>query len=110
LEHIGLPHYGSSSVPAGDHLALAEARNLLKPHGKLIVTVPVGRSRITSWYRQYSPDDLHRLFRGWMTEIVYWGFIQGRYQSVNEDQVTTFDYDYSHGAGAVAGIVARIQT
>ena len=67
LEHIGLPCYGQSPFADGDQLALAEVRRLLKPGCPVVVTVPAGQSKVVSWYRQYHPSTLGRLFRGWQT-------------------------------------------
>lgn len=110
IEHIGLPTYGLHPFMYGDRLTLAEVAELLAPGGYAVVTVPVGASSITSWYRQYSPADLKALFWGWDTEITYWGR-QGRlYVPIEEADVGRYSYRYgwqeTFGAGAVAGIVA----
>lgn len=110
VEHIGLPCYGQRPFPLGDRLTLAEIWALLKPGCPLIATVPVGQSKIVSWYRQYTPATLHSLFKGWQVEISYWGFNDERYQMITEQDVDNYDYrDYNRvgaGAGAFAGIVA----
>ena len=110
LEHIGLPCYGNAPVEKGDVLAIAEARRLLKPGGMLIATVPACQSKVASWYRQYSPDDLRRLFAKWDATIEYWEFDGSQYVQAAESEVGSSDYrdrlDASSGAGAVAGIVA----
>ena len=110
LEHIGLPCYAQEPFPYGDEMALAEVRELLKPGAPAILTVPVGQSKIVSWYRQYSPADLRRLFWGWDYRISYWGFDGSGYRPIEEDEVEAHDYreffDPRAGAGAVAGIVA----
>jgi hypothetical protein len=111
LEHLGLPVYGQPFVRCGDVLALGEVARLLVPGGQLIATVPVGRSRLATWYRQYSPDDLRSLFRSWSVEVVYWAHELGRYVPCDEGSVVASEYretfDHRAGAGAVAGIVAR---
>lgn len=109
VEHIGLPCYGLAPLPGGDRLAVAECWSLLKPGGRLIVTAPAGQDKIVSWYRQYSPATLRRMFHGWRCEFSYWGFENGSYAPISEEQVERHDYrDYHHvgaGAGALAGIV-----
>lgn len=111
LEHIGLPCYGQEPFPHGDELALAEVRRLLKPGAPAIVTVPAGLSKLASWYRQYSPVDIARLFGGWSLRVRYWGFDGVMYQPIAEAEVLDHDYrdrhDENAGAGAVAGILAR---
>jgi hypothetical protein len=110
IEHIGLPGYAQEPFPRGDALALAEIRELLKPGAPAVVTVPAGQSKLMTWYRQYSPFDLHRLFRGWRYEIRYWGFGQGMYRPIPETELELHDYrdrlDDHLGAGALAAIVA----
>ncbi|HZS94091.1 MAG TPA: DUF268 domain-containing protein [Chloroflexota bacterium] len=110
LEHIGLPCYGQMPFIQGDVLALTEIRRLLKPGGTAIVTVPAGRSKITNWYRQYSPADLRRLFRGWDATIEYWAWNGRSFEPTPESEIERFDYFDRHGpdegAGAVAGVVA----
>lgn len=108
LEHIGLPHYDQQGLENSDVLALSEIRRLLKPSGSTIITLPAGRSKLTLWYRQYSPEDIKQLFAQWQYTVDYWGFRGGAYQKIDESEVTSFDYDYAHGSGAVACIVARI--
>ena len=111
LEHVGLPCYGNTPFADGDRLALAEAQRLLVPQGCLIVTVPAGRPKLTSWYRQYDPDTLHTLFENWDVSIRYWGFNGQAYIDIIEADVVKYDYrdqpTIGSGAGALAGIVAR---
>jgi hypothetical protein len=108
LEHIGLPHYGQKPFEEGDKLALAEIAELLKPGCPAILTLPVGRSKLTWWYRQYSPADLRQLFTHWEIEVVYWGYKDGNYVPISEEEVELYDYDYGHGAKAVAGVIAHL--
>ncbi len=111
IEHLGLPTYGQRAVPDGDRRALAECWSLLRPRGALVATFPVGRPKVTSWYRQYPPSLVERLFAGWDYDIRYWGFVDNEYVEIAADDVLDHDYrdrfDGSGGAGAVAGVVAR---
>jgi hypothetical protein len=110
IEHIGLPCYEQEPFARGDERALAEIRELLKPGAPAILTVPAGQSKLMTWYRQYSPADLQRLFAGWRSEIHYWGFDGKAYHPIREDEVESHDYrdrlDEHLGAGALAAIVA----
>ena len=110
IEHIGLPCYEQEPFPRGDRWALAEIRELLKPGAPAILTLPAGQSKVMTWYRQYSPADLERLFAGWRTEIRYWGFEDGEYRPIPDNEVERHDYrdrlDDHLGAGAMAAVVA----
>jgi len=113
LEHVGLPCYGHQPFPDGDKLALAEIWHLLKPGCPLIATMPAGQAKVVSWYRQYSPATLHRLFEAWSAEFYYWGFDGARYVPVEEKDVERYDYrdrpsnPSTAGAGALVGVVAH---
>jgi SAM-dependent methyltransferase len=110
IEHIGLPCYGQKPFPSGDVLALAEAWRLLRPEGRVLVTLPAGCDRITSWYRQYSPGRLHKLFHGWTHSVTYWGYQGGQYVEIPEDQVERHDYrDTPYVSGAGAGACALVE-
>jgi hypothetical protein len=110
VEHIGLPCYEQEPLPRGDELAVAEIWELLKPGAPAILTMPAGQSKAVTWYRQYAPADLHRLFAGWRYEIRYWGYDGVRYREIAEEEVAACDYRDRHdagaGSGAMAGIVA----
>lgn len=111
LEHIGLPVYGQTPFPNGDELALAEVWELLKPGAPLIVTVPAGQLKASTWYRQYNPERLRQLFRDWQAAFYYWGCDGTGYHPIIEAEVEEYDYrEYPFmtgaGAGALAGIIA----
>jgi SAM-dependent methyltransferase len=110
IEHIGLPSYGQPAFQGGDALAMAEIARLLVPGGRAILTVPAGLSKVASWYRQYSPEDLDRLLAGWVHEISFWAYEGRAYRPIDRDALDQYDYRDRHdpdaGAGAVAGIVA----
>lgn len=108
IEHIGLPCYEQEPFPHGDALALAEVWELLKPGAPAFFTVPAGQSKVVTWYRQYSPADLHRLFAGWRHEILYWGFDGRGYRPIPESEVETYDYRDRHDPGAGAGAMAAV--
>jgi hypothetical protein len=109
IEHIGLPCYEQEPFPQGDARALAEVGELLRPGAPALLTVPAGQSKIVTWYRQYSPADLHRLFAGWRHEIFYWGFDGREYRPISEQEVERYDYRDRHDARAGAGAVAAIR-
>lgn len=46
IEHVGLGRYGDVLDYDGDRKAISELQRVLKPHGNLLLVVPVGQSRI----------------------------------------------------------------
>jgi SAM-dependent methyltransferase len=46
IEHIGLGRYGDLISPHGDKTAVEEIRRIVKPGGKVIVTIPCGKDTI----------------------------------------------------------------
>lgn len=58
IEHIGLGRYGDPICSDGDKKAVNEIKRILKPGGKLIITVPFGKRTIV--YRKKIP--LHRVY------------------------------------------------
>jgi SAM-dependent methyltransferase len=109
LEHVGLPCYGQEPFPGGDARALEEIWELLRPGAPALLTVPAGPSRVTTWYRQYGPSDLHRLLADWRHEIRYWGFDGSEYRPVAEEDVERYDYRDRHDDRAGAGALAAIR-
>jgi SAM-dependent methyltransferase len=61
VEHCGLGAYGEAPYERGDERAMARIFEVLKPGGRLLLTVPYGRAGQTSWYRVYDHAGLARL-------------------------------------------------
>jgi SAM-dependent methyltransferase len=70
IEHVGLSgRYGSAEVPDGDLEAMAILRDLLAPHGQMILTIPVGRDLVCApKHRIYGAERLPRLLDGFHIE------------------------------------------
>jgi len=66
IEHDGLGRYGDPINPRGDLAAMDAMADLLKPHGKLYLAVPIGRDAIV-WnaHRIYGEKRLPMLLKGW---------------------------------------------
>ena len=63
IEHIGLGRYGDPIDPMGSVKAALELQRILKPGGKLYLSLPVGRERICfNAHRVHSPDSVARMF------------------------------------------------
>lgn len=75
VEHVGLAgRYGSGHQPDGDIEAMAIMASMLKPGGRMILTIPVGRDSI--WpplHRIYGEQRLPRLLEPYEeAEAQYW--------------------------------------
>lgn len=65
-EHSGLGRYGDALQPDDDIKSLHEYRELLKPNGLLLLSVPIGLDRVV-WnaHRIYGRHRLPKLLKGW---------------------------------------------
>jgi 2-polyprenyl-3-methyl-5-hydroxy-6-metoxy-1,4-benzoquinol methylase len=70
IEHVGLSgRYGSDENPQGDFLAMARLRDLLKPDGAMLLTIPVGIDAVIApLHRVYGRERLPRLLENWVVE------------------------------------------
>lgn len=76
VEHVGLAgRYGVEvEETGGDLAAMQRMRKMLKPEGKMLLTVPCGRDAvIVPWHRVYGAERLPKLLSGYeIEEQVYW--------------------------------------
>jgi len=63
IEHIGLGRYGEPLDPQGSLRAALELQRVVKPRGRLFLSLPVGRERICfNAHRVFSPDSVLKMF------------------------------------------------
>jgi SAM-dependent methyltransferase len=110
VEHIGLMAYGNTAKdPDGDLHALQAIRRILKPGGRLILTMPFGKRGATNWYRVYDQKTLLALLKGsgfavetencWLQEGIRW--MPAPWQKAEQvDSIT-------HHAKSVVCVLAR---
>jgi SAM-dependent methyltransferase len=64
LEHVGLGRYGDPINAEGSRLAATELQRVLKPGGRLFLSVPVGRERVCfNAHRVFSPGTVKDFFQ-----------------------------------------------
>lgn len=68
LEHVGLGWYDSRRAPDDDIRLMAGLRSLVRPDGKLVLTVPYGLAEEDQHQRAYNRDRLQRATAGWTRE------------------------------------------
>lgn len=69
VEHLGLDAYGEGAAgSSADVEAMVRLRGLLKPDGRLVLTVPVGEWTIGPTERTYDRPHLDALLDGWTIE------------------------------------------
>lgn len=109
IEHIGLIAYENRDYDeAGDAHAFREIHRILKPTGKLLLTIPFGARGKNDWYRVYDYEALHNLLAGCGFQIEienYWRQREIRWEPVRWQDAAGTD-SLSHGVKAVACIVA----
>jgi len=76
VEHVGLQgRYGVAAEETnGDLAAMQRFHQLLKPGGKMLLTIPCGKdAAIAPWHRVYGEKRLPKLLRGYeVTEDEFW--------------------------------------
>ena len=76
VEHVGLKgRYGVEAEEGdGDLKVMKLMRELLKPEGKMVLTIPVGKdAAIVPWHRVYGEERLPKLLQGFeVADEQYW--------------------------------------
>ena len=111
VEHIGLFAYGNiARDPDGDLHALQAIHRMLKPSGRLLLTVPFGKHGVAEWYRVYDHEALLGRLKtaGFRIEVEdFWSKKDDvRWVPTPWKEAEQLD-SISAGARAVACIVAR---
>jgi len=73
IEHIGLGRYGDPIEPLGSRKAASELQRVVKPGGKLFLSLPIGRERICfNAHRVHSTSSVLKMFpKMHLTEFSY---------------------------------------
>jgi SAM-dependent methyltransferase len=97
IEHIGLGRYGDPMDPAGSIKAAAELQRVLKPGGKLYLSLPVGRERICfNAHRVHDPFSVLKMFN--QMNLIEYSLVNdsGNY---TEDLPVESDKNMNYGCG-----------
>jgi SAM-dependent methyltransferase len=88
IEHVGLGRYGDGANNNGDLEAMNVMRAFLKPHGTMLLTIPVGQDAVVApLHRIYGAKRLRLLLHGFRTQAKeYWTKDdRNRWIAVSED-------------------------
>jgi SAM-dependent methyltransferase len=94
IEHIGLGRYGDQIDPEGSVKAARELERILKPGGRLYLSVPIGRERICfNAHRVFSPIRIKELFPSLALREFSWVDDQDRFKEHQElESANGFNY------------------
>lgn len=114
-EHFGLAHepYGTLDEQGVSQQGLYEMWRILKPGGKLIMTLPFGPSEYHSWLRVFSYDDLlHEFGNIWncIEDIEFFRYSRflNSYYSVPPTECTEgYDMDVKRSLGLVCIVFTK---
>lgn len=109
VEHAGLDVYGSSIDPEADRKVVREFHRLLRPSGRLLLTVPYGQRIVTKDLRIYDQTQLEHLLGSFAVEAheFYVKAEDGsHWRHAPEKEAAGAGYDPVTGVTGVACIVA----
>ncbi len=105
IEHVGLGRYGDPLNPLGSQLAAAELQRVLRPGGRLFLSVPVGRERVCfNAHRVFEPSTILRFFAKLQLNVFSLVDDAGRlHEEISPEAATDLDY----GCGLFEFVKAR---
>jgi SAM-dependent methyltransferase len=106
VEHIGLGAYGDEPGRTSDRKAIEELFRILKPGGRLLITVPFGKCAVTPLHRIYDAESFESLLSKFQIVRIEFGLkLDGKtwVVSAQEERAESQVHDAQTGApGAVA--------
>ena len=127
LEHIGMNNtflYSKDPTfnefkPDDYQTVIREFKRLLKPGGKLFITVPYGRYENHGWLQQFDYSMIEKVcevFNGSFSKVVYYKYFADGWQVADADTCAKCSYfdihnrsDYEHDFVAAARAIACIE-
>jgi SAM-dependent methyltransferase len=107
IEHVGLDWYAPMANGTSDHTVIAEIRRVLRPGGRLILTVPFGRPAMTPVHRVYDQARLDALLRPLRRVETLYGVRSEDAWTVTADAADAEEMDSAARVSAVALTVAE---
>jgi ubiquinone/menaquinone biosynthesis C-methylase UbiE len=107
IEHIGLDWYAPINAESTDHGAMAELLRVLKPGGRLLLTVPFGRPVTTRVHRVYDSARLDALLQPFRRVETLYGARDENCWSITRDGKEAERMDSAQRVSAVALVVAE---
>lgn len=107
VEHCGLGAYGDTPRGGGDEEIVREIFRVLRPQGRLLITVPYGRAGAASWYRVYDRKALTSLLRSFKIAKAeyYVGMNRKEWRPAAEEELAEVD---SVGPGFSQGVACLV--
>jgi len=94
IEHVGLGGYGDPIEKDGDKIAVAKLLASIKPGGKLIVSVPFGKSTIQRNMRIYNHNGLCKFIPNIETERFFFKSNRwGEWTEVTWREIDDLEYE-----------------
>lgn len=119
IEHVGLAgrYSQTKSEPNGDLLAMRVLKNLLRPGGEIIITIPIGLDFVHEpMHRVYGVERIYQLFWGFkIIDEHYWiptreGWKPSTFEEAHEFvSITTSETDWQGCVYALGGFVLKAE-
>lgn len=97
IEHIGLGRYGDPLNPEGSVHAALELQRVLRPGGRLFLSLPIGRERVNfNAHRIHSPDSVVKMLP--LLNLIAFSYVddEGRFLECRQPS-TAADLQYGCG-------------
>lgn len=105
IEHIGLGRYGDPLDPQGSQQAAGELARVLRPGGRLFLSVPVGRERVCfNAHRVFAPSTIQSFLPGLRLEAFSLVDDDGQFRDRAAVEAAT---DLEYGCGLFEFVKAR---